>query len=194
MLKEFILFTLLSTVTLIAKPIVYDFKTIDRTQWQQTGTWDLNQTDSKHPLSLLTRSKGDFNLCYTRSVSLLDSNLSVSFRANAGSIDQGGGLMWRVQDGENYYVARFNPLEDNFRFYIVHAGLRSQLASAEVKLSAGWHTMRIEQKGERLKGYLDNKLYLEHSDKQLAKAGGVGVWTKADAQTSFSALTIEGGK
>ena len=31
--------------------------------------------------------------------------------------DQGGGSIWRAQDRDNYYIARWNRLEDNFRVY-----------------------------------------------------------------------------
>jgi hypothetical protein len=34
-------------------------------------------------------------------------------KAVAGKEDQGGGLVWRAMDSNNYYVARYNPLEDN---------------------------------------------------------------------------------
>lgn len=83
-----------------------------------------------------------------------NGKISVYFKANEGYIDQGGGIMFRVQDDDNYYVARFNPLEDNFRFYIVDDGIRRELSSANVKLTLGWHTMTIEQKGDILKGIL----------------------------------------
>jgi hypothetical protein len=42
-------------------------------------------------------------------------------RADGGEVDQGGGPMWRVQDADNDYVCRFNPLESNFRVYFVQA-------------------------------------------------------------------------
>ena len=34
-------------------------------------------------------------------------------------MDQGGGPVWRYQDANNYYIARMNPLEDNYRVYKV---------------------------------------------------------------------------
>ena len=39
-----------------------------------------------------------------------------------GKLDQGGGLVWRYKDANNYYIARMNPLEDNFRVYKEVAG------------------------------------------------------------------------
>ena len=60
-----------------------------------------------------------FNLCIAEKSNFLDGTLSVAFKAVAGKNDQGGGLVWRYQDADNYYVARMNPLEDNFRVYKV---------------------------------------------------------------------------
>lgn len=57
----------------------------------------------------------------------------VSLKTNAGKKDQGGGIVWRYQDANNYYIARVNPLEDNFRVYKFVAGKRSaELQDAEV--------------------------------------------------------------
>ncbi len=191
MLKNFILITALASSSLLAQTINYDFEKTDLSKWESFGTWEITSDEKEHRASMTKRSSGSFNLCYNKDVNFTDGNITVEFKANKGRIDQGGGLMWRVQDNDNYYVARFNPLEDNFRFYIVHDGMRSELASADVKLSSGWHTMKIEQKGDSFKGYLDGKLQLEHKDSKLKKAGTVGVWTKADAQTSFDNLKIE---
>jgi len=191
MIKKLILVTALASSTLVAKNILYDFEKTDLKKWQTYGKWDITKDSKEHRVSMIDRSEGGFNLCYTKDVQFLDGKINIAFKANAGRIDQGGGIMWRVQDNDNYYVARFNPLEDNFRFYIVHDGMRSELASADVKLSKGWHTMTIEQKGDTFKGYLDDKPYLEYKDNRLNKVGSVGVWTKADAQTSFDDLKID---
>jgi len=188
--KVFITTTLLS-VLLLAKSTVYDFDKGSIDKWHTYGTWKIEQRQKGKSLSMKNRSDGGFNLCYTKDVTFHNGSITVKFKANAGRIDQGGGIMWRVQDNDNYYVARFNPLEDNFRFYIVHDGIRSELASADVRLSKGWHSMKIIQKDNKFIGYLDGKKYLEQSDAHLNKTGGVGVWTKADAQTSFDNLTIE---
>ncbi len=191
MFKKLILITTLLSSAIVADNINYNFEDTNLSQWHTFGKWEITTDDKEHRASMVQRSSGSFNLCYTQDTNLTDGNISVEFKANAGRIDQGGGIMWRVQDNDNYYVARFNPLEDNFRFYIVHDGMRSELASADIKLGSGWHTMTIEQKGDIFKGYLDGKLELENKDSKLKKSGGVGIWTKADAQTSFDELKIE---
>jgi hypothetical protein len=56
-----------------------------------------------------------FNLCWTKDIAFEDGEIEVKVRADTGKEDQGGGLIWRARDANNYYVARYNPLENNFR-------------------------------------------------------------------------------
>jgi hypothetical protein len=46
--------------------------------------------------------------------------------------------------------------------------------------------------GEKIACYLDGKKYLEGKDTTFARAGRVGLWTKADAQTHFDEVKISG--
>ena len=132
-----------------------------------------------------------FNLCYCPNVSLKNLKATVSFRAVSGSEDRGGGIMWRVADDNNYYVARFNPLEDNFRIYYVKDGKRVMISSAAVKLKKNrWHTMTVIQNGKRFEGYLDGKKFLSGIDGHIKAAGAVGLWTKADAVTLFDDFSL----
>ncbi len=137
------------------------------------------------------RYGGMFNLCWTHSLAFRDGEIQVRFKAVSGREDQGGGIIWRVRDSNNYYVARFNPLEDNFRLYFVRNGHRKTLASAQVSLSAGqWHGMKIVQRGNHYSAWLDGKKWLEGSSDEFPDAGGVGVWTKADAVTEFDDFSV----
>jgi hypothetical protein len=135
-----------------------------------------------------------FNLCVADDTNYKDVEVSVSFKAMRGKRDQGGGIVWRYQDHNNYLLARMNPLEDNYRFYKVVAGTRTQLATKEdLKVPAGeWHVLKIKQKDDAVECYLDGKKELEAKCDAIEKAGKVGLWTKADAQTYFDNLTISG--
>ena len=135
-----------------------------------------------------------FNLCVLEGGSSMDLEASVAFKAVRGKNDQGGGLVWRYQDADNYYIARMNPLEDNFRVYRVVAGKRTQLGTKEgLKVPVGeWHTLAIKQEGEHIECSLDGKKYLEVDDATIKEAGRVGLWTKSDAQTHFDDLRIVG--
>ena len=70
-----------------------------------------------------------FNLLILNQLDLKDLALSVKIKAIGGREDQGGGLVWHYQDADNYYIARANPLESNFRLYKVINGNRKQLKS-----------------------------------------------------------------
>src|SRR5262249_2102908 len=72
-----------------------------------------------------------FNLCVATDTNYRDVDVSVAFKAVKGVKDQGGGIVWRYQDHNNYYIARMNPLEDNYRLYKVVAGKRIQLKTQE---------------------------------------------------------------
>jgi hypothetical protein len=137
-----------------------------------------------------------FNLCVADGATFKDVEIQVSFKAIRGDIDQGGGVVWRYQDADNYCVARYNPLEGNFRVYTVIAGKRKQLATAEnlKEASGAWHTIRVthHENGE-IKCYLNDKNHLTvREDKTIDKPGRVGLWTKADAQTHFDGFRASG--
>ena len=134
-----------------------------------------------------------FNLCVADDTKYKDLKIQVAFKAVAGELDQGGGLVWRYKDNNNYYIARMNPLEDNFRVYKVVDGKRSQLATKEeLKVPAGeWHRIRIEQTGDHIECSLDGKKYLDAHDATFPDAGKIGLWSKADAQSHFDDLQVE---
>jgi len=145
----------------------------------------LAQTSAEGPKAL-------FNLCVAEETKFADVDISVSLKANAGKIDQGGGPIWRSRDADNYYLARWNPLEDNFRIYKVEKGKRTQLGTADVKLPGDkWHVLRVVAKGNGIRCYLDDKLHLDVKDDTFPKAGKIGLWTKADAQTAFAELKVK---
>jgi hypothetical protein len=145
---------------------------------------------SKSGLALAQTAAGPtsmFNLCVA-SKGRFGSNvtLSVSLKAVDGKEDQGGGVVWLYQDVNNYYITRYNPLEDNFRVYKVVAGKRTQLDTIEkIAKSPGWHTIHVMHAGKSITCTLDDKHRLSVTDDTFQKPGLVGLWTKADAQTHF---------
>ena len=134
-------------------------------------------------------SDSAYNMAMVEKVAVKDVDLSVKLKANGGKADQGGGLVWRCKDEKNYYVCRINPLEGNYRVYKIVDSKRTQIQSADVNTESGkWYTLRAEMSGNQITCYLDGKKLLEASDDTFKEAGLVGVWTKADAATSFDNL------
>jgi hypothetical protein len=131
-----------------------------------------------------------FNLTLASDTSAKDVDLSVRMKAVAGDTDQGGGLVWRARDAKNYYLARYNPLEDNYRLYKVVDGRRTLIQNADIAHSDGWHTLRVTMTGEQIRCYYDGKKHLEASDSTFSGAGKIGLWSKADAQSQFDELTL----
>jgi len=133
-----------------------------------------------------------FNVCVFNASSFLDGTLTVQVHAISGEIDQGGGLVWRYLDANNYYVCRFNPLEKNFRLYTVKDGKRKELASKD-KIELAKPTLfsiTVAHVGNKITCQLAGKHKLESTDDTFQKAGKVGFWTKADAVASFDSLGI----
>jgi hypothetical protein len=135
--------------------------------------------------------KNTFNVIVAPAGPYTDVDVSVKFRPMSGREDASGGIVFRFTDGK-YYVVRANALEGNFRLYYYDRG-RRQLAGASVKPPAlgQWHTIRVVAVGDRMQGWLNGALLLNHRDTRF-RSGRVGVWTKADSITAFDDLTIRG--
>jgi len=163
--------------------------------WLSTpaGKWEVRDAaDSpvgKHALFQAAKNSGStFNIAVDSAARLQNLELTVRMKAVAGGEDQGGGLVWRYRDVRNYYVARYNPLENNYRVYKVVDGLRREMASADVEAGPGWRQVTIRMSGKHITCGLDGKTYLTVDDGTFPNAGTVGVWTKADAQSLFMGL------
>jgi hypothetical protein len=165
----------------------------------ETGTWQVVQDPSApsggKALAQVSKDHtgGYFNVAVADAPEYKDVAISVKSKAIAGTEDQGGGLVWRYKDIKNYYIARQNNLEDNYRVYKVVDGRRIQLESADVQVATGtWHELRVTMTGNHMQCFLDRRKYLDVRDDTFKEKGKVGLWTKADAQTHFAEFTVSG--
>jgi hypothetical protein len=163
---------------------------------KEVGEWKVTADDSApskpNVLAQTAKNSGStFNVVLVADPKYKDVEVSVRMKAIAGDEDQGGGLVWRAKDVKNYYIARFNPLEDNYRVYKVVDGRRIQLASADIKATPGWHTLKVEMAGDHIQCYFDEKRYLDVKDDTFKEAGKIGLWSKADAQSHFDDLKAD---
>jgi hypothetical protein len=73
-----------------------------------------------------------------------DVEVTTRFKPVSGKVDRAGGVVVRLIDYDNYYLARANALEDNVNFYRVVAGKRQEIAGAKMKVTPGeWHTLTL---------------------------------------------------
>lgn len=134
---------------------------------------------------------GTYNLMIAENTSFKDLFLRVRVKADGGKVDQGGGLIWRCKDENNYYICRINPLERNFRVYKVEGGKRTQLAGEALETKTGqWYEVWAVMIGDRIECYADGRKVLEATDDTFKDAGMVGLWTKADASSSFDYMAV----
>ncbi len=158
----------------------------------QTGSgsakWSVEKDDSapSQPNVLKQSGEATFPVCIKNDTNLKDGFVEVKFKPVAGKEDQAGGLIWRVRDANNYYIARANALEDNVTIYHTINGTRVAFKNINTKVTSGvWHTLRVDFEGNKFTVSFDGKKVIEASDESFKEAGKVGVWTKADSVTLF---------
>jgi hypothetical protein len=158
------------------------------------GKWVVQAVDdAPSGKNVLVQSDADrtdyrFPVAYT-GPDLKNLRLTVRCKPVAGKVDQGCGLVFRLKDADNYYVARANALEDNVRLYHVVKGERRQFAGWNGKVASGaWHELAIEAQGDHLQVFYDGKKVIDAHDKTFGEPGKFGVWTKADSIIQFDDL------
>ena len=144
-------------------------------------------TNAPTPPNVLMQSgTGTFPWCVKKDASIVDGWIETKFKPISGKEDAAGGLVWRWKDGNTYYVARANALENNVSLYFTRGGRRNTIKYVDAPVAKNqWHTLRVEFAGKNILVILDGKLYIEQQDEHIAGPGAVGVWTKADSVTAF---------
>jgi hypothetical protein len=159
--------------------------------------WELLRDESApNGPTVLAETSGDrtsdrFPLAILEGFEARDVEVRVRFKPISGKVDQAAGLMVRVRDEDNYYIARANALEGNVRLYKVVDGKRQQFAGVAVTVLKGkWQELGLRVEGNRLTVSLDGKELFNATDRTFAEAGRVGLWTKADSLTYFDELIV----
>ncbi len=147
------------------------------------------------PPNVLKQSgSGTYPWCVNKVAAIADGFVEVKFKPISGREDAAGGLVWRWKDGDSYYVARANALENNVSLYYTQGGRRITIKYVDAPVAQNqWHTFRTEFSGKKVTISLDGKPYITVDDEHIAGPGGVGVWTKADSVTAFDDFSF-GGK
>jgi len=167
----------------------------EKTDWKivkDNGNKVLAQLSEKNP-------NYHFNEIVFDGFKIKNVELKVKIKGVKGKIDQGGGIVWRFIDADNYYVVRANPLEDNVVLYKVENGKRTDLPlidkgktyGVEVdSLGNGWNTLSLTALDNLFTVFLNNKQLFQVKDDTFLDAGKIGLWTKADAVSCFDDFQI----
>jgi len=166
--------------------------------WTATKTgkgdpkWEVLADDSAPSKPNVLKQSGEaaYPVCIKDDTLLKDGFVEVKFKPLSGKRDQAGGVIWRCQDADNYYIARANALEDNVTIYHTIKGRRVSFKNANEKVASGvWHTLRVDFQGHKFTVTFDGKKVIEAADESFSEAGKIGVWTKADSVTLFDDFT-----
>jgi hypothetical protein len=116
--------------------------------------------------------------------------ISVRFEGLSGRIDQGAGILFNLKPNGDYLTVRANCLENNLVLWQFVKGKRSSVKWVRNTPTASrqWHDLKVRITGAKIEGYLDGKLYLEHTLAQPV-SGRIGLWSKADSRMYFDAYT-----
>jgi len=164
---------------------------------QGKGYWIVEQDASapSAPHVLRQIGRGTFPWAVREGTNIADGFVEVKFKAISGKEDQAGGVMWRWKNGDTYYVARANALENNVSLYYTTNGRRNTIKYVKAPVPRDtWHTLRVEFNGSLIKVSLNGKTYIEEKDTHITGGGAVGLWTKADSNTAFDDFTFGSAK
>jgi hypothetical protein len=120
-----------------------------------------------------------------------DGEITVRFEGLSGRIDQGAGILFNLKPNGDYLTIRANCLENNLVLWKFEKGKRSSVSWVRNTPTAThqWHDLKIRISGTKVEGYLDGKLYLEHTLAQPV-SGRIGLWSKADSHMYFTDYTV----
>ena len=152
------------------------------------GNWAVRAEDGapSDPNALCQSQDEDYPALRLGSRIYGDGTFTTRFKPISGETDQAAGILFRVQDQDNYYILRANALEANVAFYIYGDGGREQMGEdGEVDVATGeWQELKVVVREDQFTAFLNGSEVLTHSDDNYV-AGSVGLWTKADSHTCF---------
>jgi len=157
------------------------------------GAWEVRpeaDAPSKPNALCQTATGEDFPAILLGNTVYTDLTATVRFKPVSGKDDQAAGIIFRVQDKDNYYILRANALEDNLILFRYGSGRRTTLKEGSAKVPSGeWQELKLEVEGNRFRGFLNDHLVVEATDDAYS-AGRIGLWTKADSITLFDDLRV----
>ena len=114
-----------------------------------------------------------------------DVGLSARLKLVPERSTQTAGLIFRVQDKDNYYILSLDRLAGRIALSRYAGGRLSGIKDGPAPVTTDqWLQLRAEARGDRLQGFLNGQLVIDVTD-DTYKTGKVGLWTKADSVACF---------
>jgi hypothetical protein len=126
------------------------------------------------------------------SPTLRDGDVSVRIKPVGGHEDQGGGLVWRYRDANNYYLVTAGALSGRLSVFKVMNGKRIPI-SRGVKYDFplnDWSILKVSARGTSFQVYVDHRRAIQGTDDTFPGPGRVGLCTAADSVTYFDDFRV----
>jgi hypothetical protein len=130
-----------------------------------------------------------------------NGDLSAEMKIISGKATQTGGLVWRYQDQDNYYLLTISADEDNIAVLKVQDGHPTPIAKLGPGLKAfqvshriepqEWNVLRVDFQGTHMTVYFDHRKVMDAEDSTFLKPGKTGLWTRGDTIAYFDNFRIE---
>ena len=145
-----------------------------------------------------------YPIALLRDVQAKDVTLSAYLKPMGGTMDKSQGLIWRVQDKDNYYAVLASALDRQLRLLKMVDGEPQEIASAPIQIAVqfeqdaptstwGWYTLMVETEGSLITVWFDGKKTFEATDRTFMRSGKIGFITHADSVALFDDLTVQVG-
>jgi hypothetical protein len=145
-----------------------------------------------------------YPIALLRDVQAKDVTLSVYLKPMGGTMAQSQGLIWRVQDKDNYYAVLASALDSRLHLLKLVDGQPQEIASAPIQIAVqfeqdaptptwGWYIMKVETEGSRITVWFDGEKTLEATDSTFMRSGKLGFITHADSVALFDDFSVQVG-
>jgi hypothetical protein len=145
-----------------------------------------------------------YPIALLRDVQAKDVTLSAYLKPMGGTMGQSQGLIWRVQDKDNYYAVLASAQAGKLHLLKMVEGHAQEITSAPIQIAVqfeqdvptatwGWYTLKVETEGSLITVWFDGEKTLEASDRTFMRSGKLGFITHADSVAVFDDLTVQVG-
>jgi hypothetical protein len=145
-----------------------------------------------------------YPIALLRDTQAKDVTLSTYLKPMGGTMDQSQGLIWRVQDKDNYYAVLANALDSQLHLLTMVVGEPQEIASAPIQIVVqfeqdaptptwGWYTLKVETQGSLITVWFDGVKLIDVTDTTFMRSGKLGFITHADSVALFDDLSLQVG-
>ncbi len=146
-----------------------------------------------------------YPIALVKDVQAKDATISVYLKPMGGTMDKSQGLIWRVQNKDNYYAVLTSALDNQLHLLKIVNGQAQEIVSSPIQIAVqfeqnapaptwGWYTLKVQAQGSVITVWFDGKKAIEATDRTFLDSGRVGLITHADSIALFDDFAIQAGE